>query len=179
MVGARATTTTRTGYRGGVPRCCGAFTPSTRLVSISRCRGWFLFDSEAVRTASSDRDAPRRREKLRTDILFPRRGLDLSRFLPADAYAVYDLFGVINHLGSLSGGHYTSHVKVSPCSSDGVEEASIAFEESERWLHIDDDLVEPAKPEDVVTDGAYVLFYRRRRLSGRLVVGHTAVAPVV
>ena len=119
------------------------------------------------------------REKLRTDISFPRRGLDLSKFLPAEAYAVYDLFGVINHLGSLSGGHYTSHVKVSPCSSFGEEEASIAFEESERWLHIDDDLVEPAKPEDVVTDGAYVLFYRRRRLSGRLVVGHTAVAPVV
>ena len=80
--------------------------------------------------------------------------------------------------GSLSGGHYTSHVKVSPCSSFGEEEASVAFEESERWLHIDDDLVEPAKPEDVITDGAYVLFYRRRRLSGRLVVGHTAVGPV-
>ena len=78
------------------------------------------------------------------------------------------------------GGHYISaHVRVSPCSSDGVEEASVAFEESERWLHVDDDLVEAAKPEDVVTDGAYVLFYRRRRLSGRLVVGHTAVAPVV
>ena len=55
----------------------------------------------------------------------------------------------------------------------------MAFDSNERWLHIDDDLVEPAKPEDVVTDGAYVLFYRRRRLSGRLVVGHTAVAPVV
>ena len=27
----------------GVPRCCGAFTPSTRLVSIRRGRGWFLF----------------------------------------------------------------------------------------------------------------------------------------
>jgi len=27
----------------GVLRCCGAFTPSTRLVFISRCRGWFLF----------------------------------------------------------------------------------------------------------------------------------------
>ena len=38
------------------------------------------------------------REKLRTDISFPRRGLDLSKFLPAEAYAVYDLFGVINHL---------------------------------------------------------------------------------
>ena len=27
----------------GVPRCCGAFTPSTRLVSMRRGRGWFLF----------------------------------------------------------------------------------------------------------------------------------------
>ena len=27
----------------GVPRCCGAFTPSTRLVSIRRGRGWFVF----------------------------------------------------------------------------------------------------------------------------------------
>jgi hypothetical protein len=27
----------------GVPRCCGAFTPSTRLVSIRRGRRWFLF----------------------------------------------------------------------------------------------------------------------------------------
>ena len=27
----------------GVLRCCGAFTPSTRLVAIARCRGWFVF----------------------------------------------------------------------------------------------------------------------------------------
>ena len=27
----------------GVPRCYGAFTPSTRLVSIRRGRGWFHF----------------------------------------------------------------------------------------------------------------------------------------
>ena len=27
----------------GVPRCCGAFTPSTRVVSRRGCRGWFLF----------------------------------------------------------------------------------------------------------------------------------------
>ena len=31
------------GYDLGVPRCCGAFTPSRRLVSIRRGRGWFLF----------------------------------------------------------------------------------------------------------------------------------------
>ena len=27
----------------GVPRCCGAFTPSTRVVSRNDGRGWFLF----------------------------------------------------------------------------------------------------------------------------------------
>ena len=27
----------------GVPRCCGAFAPSTRVVSRRGCRGWFIF----------------------------------------------------------------------------------------------------------------------------------------
>ena len=27
----------------GVPRCCGAFTPSTRVVSRNDGSGWFLF----------------------------------------------------------------------------------------------------------------------------------------
>ena len=30
-------------YDLGVPSCGGAFTSLIRLVSISRCRGWFLF----------------------------------------------------------------------------------------------------------------------------------------
>ena len=30
-------------YDLGVPRCCGAFTPSTRAVSRRGGRGWFLF----------------------------------------------------------------------------------------------------------------------------------------
>ena len=30
-------------YDFGVLKCCGAFTPSARLVSIRRCRGWFCF----------------------------------------------------------------------------------------------------------------------------------------
>lgn len=117
------------------------------------------------------------REKLRTDVSFPRRGLDLRAFLPpgAPGGTVYDLFAVTNHLGSLGGGHYTAHVKYAPCSQEGVENASISFGEDERWLHIDDDLVEAARPEDVCTDAAYVLFYRRRRLCGRLVVGSTAL----
>jgi len=44
----------------GVPSCRGAFTPSTRVVSGNDGRGWFFFDFEAVRTVSSEYDAPRR-----------------------------------------------------------------------------------------------------------------------
>ena len=63
-------------YDLGVPRCGGAFTPSTRVVSRRGGRGWFLFDSEAIRTASSDRDAPRR---ARSAILPSRRRPRRSR----------------------------------------------------------------------------------------------------
>ena len=55
-VGANAYLTAKDGAQGfaahwddvdvcdlGVPRCCGAFTPSMRLVSIRRGRGWSLF----------------------------------------------------------------------------------------------------------------------------------------
>ena len=41
----------------GVPRCCGALTPSTRLVFTREDGGWFLV---RIRGRSSDRDAPRR-----------------------------------------------------------------------------------------------------------------------
>ena len=34
---------TELGETLGVPRCCGAFTPSMRIVSIRRGRKWFLF----------------------------------------------------------------------------------------------------------------------------------------
>ena len=37
-------------YDLGVPRCRGAFTPSTRFASIRRGRGWFNFRFEAIRT---------------------------------------------------------------------------------------------------------------------------------
>jgi hypothetical protein len=33
------------------------------------------------------------------------------------------------------------------------------------WLQFDDDLVEPIPPRNVVSELAYVLFYRRRRMT--------------
>jgi len=61
---------------------------------------------------------------------------------------LYDLYGVINHYGSMNFGHYTSF-----CKNDNT------------WKQYDDSNVSEMNNEnDVVTDAAYVLFYKRKKL---------------
>lgn len=159
------------------------------------------------------------REKITTRVNFPLTGLDLSewchkespvvREAAADA-AVYDLIGVMNHYGSMTGGHYVATCRATSCGKDGKEEvaymfngagvsAAVEIEESETstgwrlgrpkaevnqnkvaaamsakavadsaepmWLQFDDELVEPIPPDQVVSEMAYVLFYRRRQIA--------------
>lgn len=81
-------------------------------------------------------------------IQYPERGLNLSRYVEEyfpEKY-VYDLFGVCNHMGSVSGGHCTSLVK--PVDTPGA------------WFLCDDERVQQV--QNVQTQYAYVLFYRRR-----------------
>jgi hypothetical protein len=64
---------------------------------------------------------------------------------------IYDLYGVVNHSGSLSFGHYTA----------------MCFNEiEEKWYNFNDSMVTEVKPPDVDKDlqtpRAYVLFYMRR-----------------
>jgi ubiquitin C-terminal hydrolase/Ca2+-binding EF-hand superfamily protein len=89
-------------------------------------------------------------------IKFPVKGLDLSQWLssPAAGLSVYDLFGVINHEGSASGGHNTCF-----CRTD-----------KGTWVYCDDSKVLEVMgeaEEKVVTADAYILCYRRRELTGR------------
>ena len=58
----------------------------------------------------------------------------------------YDLYGVVNHFGSLNGGHYTAHCK----NPDG------------NWYNFNDYSVSGAPANSIVSSSAYVLFYRRR-----------------
>jgi Ubiquitin carboxyl-terminal hydrolase len=185
------------------------------------------------------------REKISTKVNFPLTGLGMSEFChpespaalidPVDGH-LYDLIGVVNHFGSMTGGHYVAACKATPCGRDGREELAYAFNglgaqgalvsgscrslyeadvafgstsgnaggntngslgpsnflrlgrgkaeptpthatsaalESRSaalsaeplWLLFDDDLVEAIPPQQVVADSAYVLFYRRRRVS--------------
>uniref|UniRef100_A0A0K3C8C0 ubiquitinyl hydrolase 1 n=1 Tax=Rhodotorula toruloides TaxID=5286 RepID=A0A0K3C8C0_RHOTO len=99
-------------------------------------------------------------DKLETQVQYPLAGLDLTNFLPPplvdktgqpiypgppNGY-VYDLFGVTNHYGNLSSGHYTAYVR------SGKE-----------WNNIGDSKVTPCDPRVVESaKSAYILYYTLR-----------------
>ncbi|KAG8768252.1 ubiquitin-specific protease doa4 [Ceratobasidium sp. 428] len=109
-------------------------------------------------------------DKLETLVDFPLQNLDFTNYMPSplppgrdreelkslESYSPqtdprcqtpqykYELYGVTNHFGSLSSGHYTAFVK-----SRG------------KWLYCDDSRIAPADPKDVVGKPAYILFYKR------------------
>lgn len=158
------------------------------------------------------------REKISTKVNFPLTGLDMSEWChkespmitheSGDSY-IYDLIGVVNHYGSMTGGHYVATCRATACGREGKEEVAYNFngvgaspmeagdadgptgwrlgrpkaevnqnkvtaamssrsamESAEPlWLQFDDELVEPIPPRLVVSEMAYVLFYRRRRMT--------------
>lgn len=88
-----------------------------------------------------------RRNKITSLIDFPLQGLDLTHL--ASHYEegqtpIYDCYAVSNHYGSLGGGHYTAYT----------------LDDNGTWLHYDDSVVSEATK--VITEAAYVLYYRRR-----------------
>lgn len=85
-------------------------------------------------------------------ISFPIDELDLSSY--AIGYQkktyIYELYGVCNHSGNVLGGHYTCYVK----NANG------------KWYHFNDTSVsEVAKPNEIVSAKAYLLFYRKKSIS--------------
>lgn len=113
--------------------------------------------------------------KVNNKIVFPLVGLDLASVLSEtrspskkNEFAqsnskenyLYDLFAVVNHSGNVLGGHYT-------CSCIGE-----IFEEK-KWLYYDDDKVYELQGDpvsEIVTSNAYILLYKRQRLSSSNVI---------
>ena len=60
-------------------------------------------------------------------------------------HLIYDLFGVVNHYGSLNFGHYKA---VALCEN--------------KWIEYDDSSTRVVQEEDVVTEAAYIYFFKRR-----------------
>ena len=81
---------------------------------------------------------------------FPIDELDLSNYVigyKKETYK-YELYGVCNHSGGVMGGHYTSYIK----NANG------------KWYLFNDRAVNEVKQESVVSQKAYVLFYRKKEL---------------
>ncbi|KAF2085227.1 UCH-domain-containing protein, partial [Saccharata proteae CBS 121410] len=89
------------------------------------------------------------RDKLNILVDFPIEGLDISDRvgLPEGRELIYDLFAVDNHYGGLGGGHYTAVAK--------------NFYDKQ-WYDYNDSSVSKRSPKDIVSNSAYLLFYRRR-----------------
>lgn len=77
-----------------------------------------------------------------------RLGSSINEEAPgAEPNIIYDLFGTVNHKGNMQSGHYVANVNV-----------------KSQWYSCNDQMVRNATEKDVLkADGAYVLFYMRRR----------------
>eukprot|EP00429_Kryptoperidinium_foliaceum_P023332 CAMPEP_0176140706 /NCGR_PEP_ID=MMETSP0120_2-20121206/71534_1 /TAXON_ID=160619 /ORGANISM="Kryptoperidinium foliaceum, Strain CCMP 1326" /LENGTH=173 /DNA_ID=CAMNT_0017476801 /DNA_START=91 /DNA_END=609 /DNA_ORIENTATION=- len=77
------------------------------------------------------------REKITTKVNFPLTGLSLEEWCHSESpvihedstgeTCVYDLVGVLNHYGGMTGGHYVAACKATACSRDGSEEVAYDF----------------------------------------------------
>ena len=78
--------------------------------------------------------------------------MDVSKFIKSDVPMAnpiyYDLYAVSNHFGSLHGGHYTAY---------GLNALN------QKWYNFNDSSVSGVgNPDEIVSPGAYLLFYRKR-----------------
>lgn len=107
-----------------------------------------------------------------------RKPAPLRRDLVADRSAfTYDLTGVVNHSGGLGSGHYTAYARL-PAEGAGLDRLCVnglsrsgAPAWAGRWAHFNDHSVRTdVDPAEIVSNRAYLLFYRRRALSPRNLV---------
>jgi len=86
-------------------------------------------------------------QKISNQIDFPLKDLKLDQFYNSDSFT-YDLYGIVNHSGSPSGGHYISYTK-NMITGDFYE--------------FNDSRVSQVKnPQAIVNPGAYLLFYEKK-----------------
>ena len=91
------------------------------------------------------------RKKVKTAVQFPKTSFDASPLAYQDqadgSRPIYDLYGVCDHIGSHSFGHYTSSA-IDPMS--------------EEWMKFNDECVSSVNPSNLDESSAYMLFYSLR-----------------
>ncbi|KAI3760314.1 hypothetical protein L1987_50708 [Smallanthus sonchifolius] len=91
------------------------------------------------------------KSKLETLVNFPIHDFDLTKYVAnknSSHPQIYELYALANHYGNLGSGHYTAHVKL-------IHE--------NKWYNFDDNHVSAIGEDDVRSNAAYVLFYRKAK----------------
>lgn len=89
--------------------------------------------------------------KISNFVEFPLKELNLSHYIKSKNSGIYDLFAVSNHYGGLYGGHYTA--------------SCLNFMDG-KWYEFNDSMTEIIGDTDkIVSEAAYVLFYRKREVN--------------
>ncbi|KAJ8427716.1 hypothetical protein Cgig2_022190 [Carnegiea gigantea] len=102
------------------------------------------------------------KHKLDTHVNFPIHDLDLTKYIANKNNSepqLYELYALINHYGSM--GNPDPDQNPSPCDSDSLKTRWLLDEN--RWYNFDDSHIVAISEEDVKTNAAYVLFYRRKK----------------
>ena len=91
---------------------------------------------------------------LRNEVCFEHVTFYIPPFFPKVGYDSpngnnrYTLFAVINHIGNIEAGHYTSYVR----------------QHRDRWYRCNDHQIVPATIKEVLDSEGYLLFYHKQRL---------------
>jgi ubiquitin C-terminal hydrolase/Ca2+-binding EF-hand superfamily protein len=107
------------------------------------------------------------RGKLNNPMVYPLKNLDMSTVLgrrEADDFRdreLFNLYGVVHHMGSMGGGHYIATCKNAPTKEADTKEA---------WFEYNDSRVESISDDDVVRSSGYLLFYHRKQLSAHNII---------
>ena len=115
--------------------------PLYLIIQIKRFRyqkSSSLFDFSNINQSKND-----------TLVDFPLDNLDLRDYVvdrDHKAEALYDLVAVAQHVGQLNAGHYTSICRVT----------------GNKWYKFNDDKVKEVSKKEVVSNEAYILFYKKK-----------------
>eukprot|EP00644_Phytophthora_capsici_P010898 jgi/Phyca11/562505/estExt2_Genewise1.C_PHYCAscaffold_90513 len=142
---------------------CGVPREGSRLSAI-----WRLPDLVMIQMKRFQYLENQHKQKVRSLVDFPLKGMDFSKWMghQDEGSSVYDLYAVANHVGGLTRGHYTAYCRY---DADFPESSALfsATEDSgnvqcpDLWFRFDDEKVSEIAAGDVITDAAYVLFYKR------------------
>ena len=83
--------------------------------------------------------------KLTNPIHYPIFDLNLEKYSENNIRCKYNLYAISNHTGNTNGGHYFSYCK-----------------NGDKWYEYNDRVVMTMNNEQILTNGAYILFYERK-----------------